>query len=274
MSYLEYIRQNANRIGAERQAPFTVEEVYRKRLDDLRAIDNEFFQNRLDGLLGVSLTRDYVKASFARSTYTGFVATMLWGGLGLSGWSHLVDAMTIDKQEVETKIKNLRCLLRENRIEEAFKSLQISRDNPLPQNKFAGVDISYFTKLLFFLYDGDSPVPPIIFDKWGTYIHAGILISMKEFELLNTYYKMGYDSKRRFFLQIKSNRSTQYRYSVYADYIRRMVKLSSEYMLSNPGVLEEFLFGKELRGVENCNDLNPRYFVKNYVKRYFDGSIR
>ena len=205
------------------------------------------------------------------NAYTGFVATMLWGGLGLTNWNQLVSAMSIEKKEVENRINNLQKLLGEDKIQDAFMSLQKSRDKLFPQNnKFAGVDISYFTKLLYFLYDGKSDVPPIIFDKWGTFIHAGILISQKEIGLLKTYYKMDYDEKRKFYIAIKSNRSTGYRYKVYEDYIKRIASLASLYAKDNPGLLEEFLFGKDLKHRGNKNDDNPRFFVSKYVKDFFD----
>ena len=271
MTYLEYIQQNAERIKAYHQEPFTIEELYQGRINALRAIDNAFFQYRIDDLSGIPLTREFVKESFKRSSYTGYVATMLWGGLGLSNWGHLVKAMTIDKPEVECKINNLQILLERDHIQEAFMSLQISRDKQYPQtNKFAGVDISFFTKLLYFLYDGESSVPPLIFDKWGTFIHAGILISQNETDRLNAFYKMGYDKSGRFYISIKLNQLTGYRYTVYADYLQRMSALFSENHLLHPDKLEEFLFGKDLRNTENKNNNNPRYFVSNFVKNYYD----
>ena len=271
MTYLDYIQQNAERIATYHQEPFTIEELYVGKINALRAIGDVFFQYRVDELSGVPLTREFVKESFKRSSYTGYVATMLWGGLGLPNWRHLVKAMTIVKPEVECKINNLQSLLKRDQIQEAFMSLQISRDRQYPQNnKFAGVGISYFTKLLYFLYDGESPVPPLIFDKWGTFIHAGILISQKETDRLNTFYKMGYDKSGRFYISIKSNQSTGYRYAVYADYLQRMSALSLENHLLPPDKLEEFLFGKDLRNTENKNNNNPRYFVFNFVKDYYD----
>lgn len=271
MTYLDYIRNNADRIEVERQNPFTIEGIYGQKMQKLRAIDNDLFQQKVSELSGIPMTRDYIRNSFSRNTYTGFVASMLWGGLGLSNWSQLVDAMTITPSVIESKISDLQRLLNVDMIQDAFMSLQVSRDNHYPQtNKIEGVDISYFTKLLFFLYNGNSATPPIIFDKWGTYIHVGIMISQNEIDSLNTYYKMGYDKHKRFYVAIKSNRTTGYRYLVYADYIHRMANLSSQYSHSNPGLLEEFLFGKDLKHRENKNDENPRFFVFNYVRDYYD----
>ena len=219
--------------------------------------------------MGIPLTRDVVKESFERSTYTGFVATMLWGGLGLAYWRQLEAAMTIDKPEVEYKIFRIQNFLEEDRIQDAFLSLQLPTDNA-QSNKFQGIDISYFTKLLYFLYKGKSQAPPIIFDKWGTFIHAGILISLNEIEVLNSYYKLGYTTKGRFYISIKSNQLTGYRSRVYEDYLIRMSRISKEYQIPHPGYLEEFLFGKDLKHNENKVDSNPRYFVYNYVKNSFD----
>lgn len=271
MNYLEYIQKNAHRIGVERQDPFTIEGIYGNKMERIRMIDNPYFQHQVDELSGIPLTREFITKVFNQNTYTGFVATMLWGGLGMSNWNQIIKAMSIDKPEVECKINNLQFLLGADKIHEAFMSLQSCRDKTYPQtNKFAGVDISYFTKLLYFLYNGDSSVSPIIFDKWSTYIHAGILFSLNEIELLNTFYKIGYNSKRQFYISIKSNKTTGYRFSVYYDYLQRMANLSSQLNLPNPGLLEEYLFGKDLKHNKNKNDNNPRYFVSYYVKNSFN----
>ena len=275
MNYLEYIRKNAGRIGVERQNPFTIEEIYGQKMRELKAIGNSRFHKRVSELSGVPMTRDFVRNSFTVDTYDGFVTSMLWGGLGLSNMRQLVDAMTTKPSDIESKISNLQSLLDEDMIQNAFMSLQVSRDNHyLPTNKIEGIDISYFTKLLYFLYKGTSATPPIIFDKWGAYMHVGILISQNEIDLLNTYYKMGYDKRGKFYVAIKSNRTTGYRYSVYADYLQRMANLSSQYSHSNPGMLEEFLFGKDLKHRVNKSDENPRFFVLNYVRDYYDSLIR
>ena len=275
MSYIDYIHANAIRIGNERQEAFTVENVYGNKVNNLREIRNDLFQQRVDALLGVPMTRQFVIDSFHQNLYFGYVTAMLWGGLGLTNWSHLMSAMTIAPDEVENKLRNIKALLRANQIQQAFMSLQISRDRVFPQNnKLVGVDISYFTKLLYFLYDGNSAVPPIIFDKWGTYFHAGLLISKNEIDQLISFYKMGYNEKGKFNISIKSNRSTSYRYNVYADYMSKMAVLSSELNLSSPDLLEEFLFGKELKPQENRNNANPRFFVRNYVTTFYNNEMR
>ena len=152
MNYLDYIHQNAERIGVYHQEPFTIERIYGKKINALRAIDNVFFRYRVDELSGVPLTRELVRESFKRSSYTGYVATMLWGGLGLTNWRHLVEAMTIDKPDVEYKIHNLQSLLESDQIQEAFMSLQISRAKQyLHSNKFAGVDLNLKMLRMFML---------------------------------------------------------------------------------------------------------------------------
>lgn len=269
MTYIEYIGSKADRIGNHPQEAFTIAEIYPGKMDRLRAIPNPSFQECLSALMNVPLTREFVRNSFRTDgAYAGFVAAMLWGGLGMTYWRSLESAMTIEKAEVEQKICNLQHLLGEDRIQDAFMSLQSPNEN-----KFKGIDISYFTKLLYFLYNGNTSNPPIIFDKWGTFIHAGILVSQNECDLLNRFYTIGRTEKGTPYLNIKSNRATCYRYDVYADYLERMSELSVLYGLPHPGNLEEFLFGKNLNGANKNND-NPRYFVKNYVKTYCDSLNR
>lgn len=152
MTYLEYIHQIHKKNGHLSQKPFYVDQLY--DMDRLRSIPNIYFQNVINELVGIPMTREFVKGTFSRNYYTGFVATMLWGGLGKTSWNHLVKAMTIDKPEVECKVNRLDELLRDGCLREAFHSLQQKGDEG---NKFPGVDISYFTKLLYFLNSGKSP---------------------------------------------------------------------------------------------------------------------
>ena len=74
---------------------------------------------------------------------------------------------------------------------------------------------------------------PLIYDRWGQHIHIALLLEAGQ--NLNPYgylYVLG-DRKRRCVL-----------YDIYEDYLKRMKDLSDELGLSNPGILEEFLFGQ------------------------------
>lgn len=258
MTYVDYIHQIIKKNGCLHQEPFYLEQLY--DMGRLRSIPNPYFQRSIDNLTGIPLTRDYVRSTFSRSFYTGFVAAMLWGGLGKTSWIHLVKAMTTDKPEVECKINRLDIMLANGCLREAFHSLQRigAEDNKLP-----GVGISYYTKLLFFLNERKE-IQPIIFDKWGTYIHAGLLISQGESDRLRSFYQVG-SYGGNVILRCFCNRKTDYSYAIYADYLQRMTNLSKELMLDNPGTLEEFLFGKSLKLVSNRTNENPRFFVRNYI---------
>lgn len=267
MTYKEYIISKADRIGAD-QPSFNLLDTY--DIDRLRTINNPFFQQRVDELLTVSLNRKYVFYTFTKNDYTGFVATMLWGGLGSDSytWRYLVKAMEADKPDIEFKIFNLRSLLENGNIREAFISLQRN-----PNIRFDGVGVSFFTKLLYFLYNEKKGLRPIIFDKWGKYIHLALLIDDHQFDMIDQYYSIKHN-KGKWTIGLKCNRQNDLMYATYADYCNRMGVLSDHLVLENPGVLEEFLFGKELRHRDNKNNDNPRYFVKNYVDGHLPSLTR
>lgn len=262
-NYIDYIRQHIMEHGASRQDPFSIEQLY--DLGKLRTISNVFFQRYVDELTGVPLTREYVRSCFPQNYYKGFVATMLWGGLGKTSWTHLKQAMMVDKPEVELRIGRIQDLLHQGRLEDSFQSLQGRGPEDF---KFPGIDISYFTKLLYFLSPKDKYFQPLIYDKWGRFIHAGILISEERIDDFHLFYKIGLGRNGAVWIDNRSNLRTHYRYSTYVDYLREMADLSQELDLPNPGVLEEILFGKPLIGRGNLNDNNPRFFVRNYVQHF------
>ena len=53
-----------------------------------------------------------------------------------------------------------------------------------------------------------------------------------------------------------------------------MASLSKELNFADTGLLEEFLFGKDLKARANKNDNNPRFFVRNYVQHYYDTTLK
>ena len=271
MSYLDYIHEHSHFIGEVHQQPFYIEQLY--NVEDLKLIPNLPFQQCVDKLTGVPLTREFIKGLFRNNElYLGYVATMLWGGLGVGGRpKHLVMAMTMPKTEVEDKIYRISELINHGNLEMAFHSLQKTGTE---DNKFQGVDISYFTKLLYFLYQGKDGLQPIIYDNWGCFIHAAILISQGEIETLNSYYKIRLNDKGKVYINLISNRHTGYRYAIYNDYLVRMSELSRELGLADSGILEEYLFGYDLTPRTARNDDNPRFFVKNFIQRFAtDGSL-
>lgn len=270
MDYIKYIERNSERIKNNEPQSFTIESVYNGKIDRLKAINNPDFQQSLSELLDKPLSRSFVKNCFNASHYTGFVATMLWGGLGLTSWQSVEKAMMMDKKAIESKVCHIKNLLKENKLRDAFMSLQANKSVKV-NNKISGVDISFFTKLLFFLHQdtSTSTISPIIYDKWGCYIHAGLLISQEKKDLLRKFYRIGYNKKNQFFIKTNSNKKTDYRFAVYSDYLQRMSDISRKLDVENPGILEEFLFGKELKSRENKDDNNPRYFVKHFVEQYY-----
>ncbi len=264
MNYIEYIQSKASIIGTT-HARFTIQELYGAKQSKLKDIKNADFYRIYRSIWAETIDREFVKSAFSKDIYEGFVTCMLWGGAGLgpgNSWNNLVAAMSYPRDQVVHKLNAVKDLLIRDELEQAFNSMLSSSPEG---NKIPGVGISYFTKILFFLslnIPGNTQ-SPLIFDKWAQYIHAALLIddsTQNVFEWYNIYNdKKGFHVKAR----------TPFR--AYTDYVFRIKQIISNQglKLPHPGVLEEFLFGRELKSKLNRDENNPRYFVSNYVKAYY-----
>lgn len=165
--------------------------------------------------------------------------------------------MTTPDKDIREKLTQVKFLLDEDNIQEAFVSMLRGK------NKIKGIGPSYFTKILYFMYGKEHKknLYPLIYDKWGQHIHIALLLEAgKDLNPYGYLYALG-DKKRRCIL-----------YDIYEDYLKRMINLSKELNLSNTGILEEFLFGQSLKKDKSTN--NSRVVLVNYVRDKYDKTRR
>ena len=265
MNYIEYILSNASAIGATHPS-FAIKDLYGPKQDKLKRIDNEVFREIYRRIWREPINREYVKRIFRNDIYKGFVTCMLWGGEGLGpgrSWDNLEKTMLCPKDQVVQKLNAVKDLLTENKLGEAFNSMASISS---AKNRIPGIGMSYFTKIFYFLglIIPENKQNPLIFDRWAQYIHAALLIDDAT-QNVSEWYSI-YNDKYGFHV------NARHPLRAYEDYILRLKQISDrqELMLSHPGVLEEFLFGRELKSKFNRNNSNPRFFVSNYVKAYYN----
>ncbi len=215
------------------------------------------------------LTREEVRVAFEKDVYKGFVTAMLWGGLGSNGQSfnHLEKALEKSKkEEVIRKLNSVKELISQGKIGDAFLSMCFGGDN-----KIDGVDVSYFTKILFFMSDiNSSAVIPLIYDKWGWHIHAAILLSngdkgkvLQFFNILASL-KKGKENQIIINPTVVLPSSKKMRIDAYEDYINVIYSISQAIPKKpSPGNLEQYLFGYS-RAV-NDPVKNPRVQLVTYL---------
>lgn len=94
--------------------------------------------------------------------YDAFLCAMIWGNIGTykNGKAHFNAAFSVNKKDVEDKLKRIKNLLNENKIGEAFSSMTRGKNNAIP-----GVGVSFFTKALYFIGETcDITIKSLIFD--------------------------------------------------------------------------------------------------------------
>ena len=261
MNYIDYIKLHVHEINNPKS--FVLSQVYSKNMNRLEQLvsNNREFKEVYDTIpINRELYRTDIFNAFGDNNehlYEGYIYTILWGGLGLTDWRNITSAVSYSKAEIIAKLSQVKLYLESDNYKSAF-------DYFSKEGKIKGIGISYFTKILYFMYRGNQAIRPLIYDKWGQHIHAALLIDNND--IVSDY---GYISIVGNSLRIR--RKTQYR--CYYDYLAKMKDLSESLHLNNSGILEEYLFGYTLDIANNKNNNNPRYFVKNYLISYLRGKL-
>ena len=267
MTYLEYIKCSSS-VDAMKELikngyVVNLDEVYNANAKYiLGEISNENFQNIYKHIPS-QLNRRIVFEAYSESLYKGFVYSMLWGGIGSYSMNQATIAFSIPQSDIVTKLKRVSELLNKDKIKEAFESMNEG------ENKIDQIGLSYFTKILYFMYTGKSDVRPLILDKWGKFIHAGLITGYNSYTFTLNKYRIGYDKKHTFYVSERGRKCKLT--DLYMDYLNIMSNLSKELKFDNPDILEEYLFGKDLKRRANKNDSNPRFFLKSYLMTLYEG---
>lgn len=261
----------------EEKNPMTPSDVYKKMEEKVLCTGGKDFQDIANSLWNKKITRKTVRdlINNPETLYKGFVAAMLWGGLGSDGksFSHLESvASEAKKSDIITKLGRVKELLENNDVREAFGSMC-----PKQTNKIEGIDVSYFTKLLFFMCSDSEPKGkcPLIYDNWGWHIHAALLINKGEEELdkLFKFFNISVQVKKKdnhYILHphVVLSDSLNRRKEAYENYIDMMYEQSKSLSDTlSPGNLEQFLFGKSRR--DDASADNPRNVLLQYLRIEF-----
>ena len=273
--YSDFVANNSDRQAIiEGRIPFTRPSAIYGNLgkEALKEYgDGKEFKSIIDSLWDCELTREDVFRIFReeKNRYKGFIAAMLWGGLGSNALSrnNLRTAFSCPKSDIEKKLEDVFKKLKENKIEEAFESML---QKP---NKIKGIGVSFFTKLLYFLWpkENKQDIKPLIYDKWGWHIHAALLIDEKGMDEVMNYFvissslshKDGYGLIPQIVLRDGKNVSR-----AYMNYIKLLASKSQ----GDPGRLEEFLFGQSRKF--NRQESNPRVFLIKCLSQQIDSWIK
>lgn len=253
MSLIEYI--NKNWTDKRFDAAFSIN-GYNNRLS---AIINPDLKKVLNSK---RLSREIVYEWVGLDSYKGFLAAMLWGGISAATSKKKVQsnaelAFSYDKAVIESILVEIKSILTDGKEGEAFDYLFAGA------GKIKGIGVSYLTKILYFFSERGAK-ESLIFDRWGHFIHAALLIEDDKVHV-EDYYQ--YKSKEDFKAELISKKSEK---ELYLDYLTRMRGIKND-KIASPGHLEAFLFGDKLYKKNQNND-NPRYFIYNLVKCYFSNS--
>lgn len=269
--YLDYVKNNSTTQALfNDRLPFTKPSAIYSNLgkDALKKYGaSKEFEDIIDSLWDRELTRSDVFDIFRKENlYKGFIAAMLWGGLGSDALSrnNLRYAFSYPKAEIEEILTRISKLLKEDKVGDAFESML-----PKKKNKISGVGISFFTKLLYFLWPSENTqsVKPLIYDKWGWHIHAAILMEESGMDAALNYYNVSatinHDKDYGLVPQIVLKDGKKVK-DAYLDYLKKL----SAYSKGEPGRLEEFLFGQSRK--VNKAASNPRVYLMQCLAKQID----
>ena len=276
MSYTEYIRNNFRVEDKATDLPIIYNSF--KTISDIKKLGGSDFGIAIEDLWGKKLTRQDVFDIFKKDLYKGYVAAMLWGGLGADGNTKksFSSAMGYSRVEIESRLNDVLSLYNNGNIEIAFKSFLPSRKGQpeYGSNKINGVGVSYFTKILYFLAPLAAkplPVTPLIYDKWGWHIHAEILLERGNLSEALTYFNIMSEIKEKkgeYYLipsvLLKNNNATES--AAYMSYLKCMDGLSRTIEGCYPGRLEEFLFGYSRKTNHSLD--NPRVRLMDFLSEH------
>lgn len=127
-----------------------------------------------------SIGREDILNAFNNGNYyKGFVMAMLWGNIGLQPLrknkgdkttTSAYRAFSISEEEVSNRLTKINKKIANGDIKDAYGLLE-------KDLKFDGIDVSFFTKILAFLSEVNSPSRDLlIYDKWTKLIHVHLLL--------------------------------------------------------------------------------------------------
>ena len=246
----DYIQNNLNVVNNYVQQPF----IWNNFINGHNHFWNDSLKyahfNNAINQLPPSLDRDTVSNLFKQDLYLGFIAMLMWGGYGanVNTIQHLPTIAQIPPEDVVKKICNLKTLLEQNNLLQAYQSLLYKRSNYIK-----GMSLSFFTKLLFFLGEDNNTPFPLIYDNFLQRAHLAFLIADNN---VDDYFKI--DKQKRNFRFLHANG-----WDCYNDYL---AKINTFPGIKDARNLEAALFGHNNDNSRN----NPRTVINHFIDIYFN----
>ena len=274
--YSDYVEQHvSSKASFGGKAPFTLPSKLYGKLgkEGIKKYGNgKEFEDIIDSLWDHELTRSDIFSIFRNENnlYKGFIAAMLWGGLGSDkSRDNLRNAFSYPKVEIEKKLKDVSQKLKANRIADAFESML-----PKKPNKISGIGISFFTKLLYFLWpeENKQTIKPLIYDKWSWHIHAALIIDEKGVDAAMDYFIISASLTHKDVYGLIPEITLKDRNNVSVAAYMEYIELLSQKSQGNSGGLEEFLFGQSMK--VNKRPDNPRIVLLTCLSGQIDKWIK
>jgi len=270
----DYCAANIAAIKIHNQNAFSWQKYNQAPLTDI-----SHYKSCIAGIPPLIGRDDILNAFRSAKYYKGFVMAMLWGNIGLQPLrdrggdkttTSAYRAFSISEAEVNNRIVKIKERIDNGDLSGAYGLLE-------KDLKFDGIDVSFFTKILAFLSEGNSPSRDLlIYDKWTKLIHVHLLLDNgkdpQQFYSLNSIRKL-YGKNNKGKLQthliypLKGLEA-----AAYLSYVAEMKILANSinnelHSTITPFQLEGFLFGDSLKS--NKEPSNPRYWVQqNFANHY------
>jgi len=222
-----------------------------------------------------------------KNYYLGFVSALIWGGIstrpskGHKGdklTSNAYKVLSLPKDIIEEAVQKVKSHIENREFEKAYNLFAI-------ENKFEGLNVSFFTKILYFISestDANSDLKGVnlrllIYDKWTKILHLLLLLEADEKEKIKNYFGENYlnnffpdsiDGKASNLVYCKR----KFAFEAYLDYCVRLNSLAKElsenfHKIIDASHLESFLFGLPLK-FRNNSVSNNRLIIRSKIKLY------
>jgi len=253
---------------------------------------NETF-NKIKGVVELRDLTDEIKRSDVivffenEKYYHGFISALMWGGIstrpskghkGDKQTSSAFKVLNLPKEIVDDVMFRLKNHLAKKEYQNAYNLMAFD-------NKFEGLNVSFFTKLLYFsseaIYSNrntkGSEIQLLIYDKWTKVLHLLLLLEEGDKNKINEFFGVNY--LKSFFSNSIHGEITnlvycksEHAFEAYFDYCKKLNSLARELSeCSNsrvsPGNLEAFLFGVSKK-LKNNIASNNRQIIRDKIKFY------
>ena len=268
MLYTDFIKNHLADVRSIHRRYPPLENYDSTKLDALCQKSESFKRavERINDLEDKCVDRDIIFKIFNESSQDnnlleGFWITLLWGNLSIKNLnSAITDEPALPEnrnRSLAVRLQSVLNYIKAGNLKGSFSSLSRGRNK---ENKIKGVDISFFTKLLYFLKDYCPPnmkyPKPLIYDKWTRGIDAALIAEKIEPESSN--YILHFGPRGGF--STPSFPTGLDPFQMYLNYLTRMDFLAHKFEVPSDK-LEEFLFGESMLNRMNWNRNNPRYVL-------------